>query len=110
MIKEKHTHKLKRLRYKSGNVIFFCTLPDCKFKSSVPLLLGKRNICWRCGEEFLMTDYALRLAKPHCDDCHHSKSDSEEPLVSQDHVHMITDVTLEEFHLEQVTKEEDDEL
>lgn len=70
---EKHTHKLKRLKYKSGNTIFFCTLPDCTFKINQALALGKRSLCWRCGEPFIMTEYSLRLVKPHCENCHKSK-------------------------------------
>ena len=73
--KEKHIHKLKRLKYKSGSVIFFCSLPDCSFKINISLALGKRSICWRCGDTFIMTEYALRLAKPHCEKCHHPKNE-----------------------------------
>jgi hypothetical protein len=69
-----HIHKLKRLRYKSGNVIFFCCLPDCTYKTNIQLALGKRSICHRCGESFIMSEYALRLAKPHCDSCHKPKN------------------------------------
>jgi hypothetical protein len=71
--KPKHVHKLKRLVYKTGNAIFFCTMPDCNFKINIKLALGKRSICWLCGNEFIMTDYSLRLAKPHCEDCHKPK-------------------------------------
>jgi|SRR5579863_329198 len=74
MAKIQHTHKLKRLRYKSGNEVFFCTLPDCSFKSNIALALGKRSLCWRCGSEFLMDEYSLRLAKPHCPACHRPKN------------------------------------
>lgn len=74
MEKQQHVHKLKRLKYKSGNVIFFCTLPDCNFKINIALALGKRSICWRCEQPFIMSDYALRLAKPHCEGCHKPKS------------------------------------
>src|SRR6266849_9861751 len=74
--KEKHIHKLKRLKYKSGNVIFFCSLPDCSFKTNISLALGKRSICWRCGNSFIISEYSLRLAKPHCDACHKPKNDS----------------------------------
>lgn len=73
--KQKHIHKFKRLKYKSGNEIFFCALPDCNKKSNPALLLGKRSICWRCGSEFIMNDYALRLAKPHCEGCHKPKKE-----------------------------------
>jgi hypothetical protein len=72
-MKEKHTHKMKRLKYKSGNTIFFCALPDCSFKTNVALALGKKSICWRCGNTFIMSEYSLRLAKPHCDNCHKPK-------------------------------------
>src|SRR5580692_1622875 len=84
MPKEKHTHKLKRLRYKSGNVIFFCALPDCSFKINIQLVLGKRSICWRCGNDFIMSEYSLRLAKPHCKACHHPKNEPSEVIPSID--------------------------
>ena len=70
---EKHICKFKRIVYKSGNAIFFCTLPDCNKKINPALALGKRSICWRCGEPFILTEYSLRLAKPHCDACHKPK-------------------------------------
>ena len=71
--KEKHVCKFKRKRYKSGNEIFFCTLPDCNKKCDPSLLLGKLCICWRCGEVFSLNEYSLRLAKPHCEGCHKPK-------------------------------------
>lgn len=74
MAKTAHIHKFKRHRYKTGNEIFFCTLPDCSIKLALALALGKRTICWRCGESFVMTEYSIRLAKPHCDACHMPKS------------------------------------
>jgi len=81
---EKHVHKLKRLKYKSGNSIFFCVLPDCSYKTNVSLALGKRSICWRCGESFIMSEYSLRLAKPHCDSCHRLKVEKAEDIVKQE--------------------------
>jgi hypothetical protein len=73
--KQKHVHKFKRLRYKSGNEVFFCTLPDCSAKLNPALALGKKSLCWRCGNEFIMNEYALRLSKPHCEACHKNKKD-----------------------------------
>jgi ribosomal protein S27AE len=75
MTKSQHVHKLKRLVYKSGNTIFFCALPDCSFKINPALALGKRSICWRCGESFIMSEYSLRLARPHCENCHKPKKE-----------------------------------
>jgi hypothetical protein len=80
MTKEKHVHKFKRLIYKSGNVTFFCTLPDCSHKINPALALGKRSLCWRCGEEFILDEYALRLAKPHCSACHKPKKMTAEEI------------------------------
>ena len=73
--KKTHIHKLRRLKYKSGSSIFFCALPDCNFKTNVNLALGKRSICWRCEESFIMNEYSIRLAKPHCDKCHKPKGE-----------------------------------
>jgi len=75
LAKSQHTHKLKRLKYKSGNAVFFCALADCSYKVNTPLALGKRSICWRCGEDFIMNEYSLRLAKPHCMKCHRLKEE-----------------------------------
>lgn len=75
MTDKTHVHRLKRHVHKSGHAIFFCTLPDCTYKINVALALGKRAICWRCGKEFLLDEYALRLVKPHCEDCHKHKKD-----------------------------------
>jgi len=73
---EKHVHKLKRHRFKSGNEVYFCTL-DCNYKISPALAVGKKTICHRCGEVFTMNEYSIRLARPHCDKCHKSKIQSE---------------------------------
>ena len=129
--KTPHVHKFKRLIYKSGNAIFFCALPDCAQKINISLALGKRSICWRCGEEFIMNEYSLRLAKPHCDNCHKPKkiklengstisltrtvSDSEK-YVGQDEVHESTKEEVESYsssladRLEQTIKQAQKEV
>ncbi len=71
--KSAHTHKFKRHRFNTGNVVYFCALPDCKVKIATALALGKRSLCWRCGEPFVLNEYSIRLAKPHCDNCHKPK-------------------------------------
>lgn len=74
---EKHIHKLKRLKFKSGNAMYFCILPDCMFKINCQLALGKRSLCHRCEEPFIMNEYTIRLAKPHCDRCHKPKNENQ---------------------------------
>jgi hypothetical protein len=73
MPRQKHVHKFRRHRFKTGGTIFFCTLPDCTHKIAPELALGKMCICWKCGREFRLEDYELRLAKPHCKTCHRPK-------------------------------------
>lgn len=70
---QKHVHRLKRLKYKTGNSIYFCTLPDCHFKIECALALGKKAICNLCGDEFILNEYHIKLAKPHCDSCSKQK-------------------------------------
>lgn len=79
---EKHIHKLKRHTYKSGNQIYFCVL-DCGYKISPALAVGKKSICNRCGLEFTMTEYSVRLAKPHCEACHKPKNGSDIDMQEQ---------------------------
>lgn len=76
---DKHVHKLRRHRFKSSNVVYFCATEDCKYKVSPALAIGKRALCWRCGNPFIMNEYSIRLAKPHCDNCHKPKN--EEPRI-----------------------------
>ena len=64
-----HIHKLKKHKYKTGNSVFFCTLPDCHYKIDVPLAFGKKSVCNICGIEFIMSEYAIKLNRPHCNDC-----------------------------------------
>lgn len=64
-----HTHKLRKHKYPSGNAVFFCILPDCHYKIDVALALGKKTLCNICEEEFIINEYTIKLAKPHCSNC-----------------------------------------
>ncbi len=70
---QKHVHKLKRHKYKTGNEVFFCTLPDCHFKIEAALALGKKSLCNLCNAEFILNEYTVKLARPHCDACSKQK-------------------------------------
>lgn len=91
---EKHVHKYRRHTYKSGNSVYFCALPDCSNKIATSLALGKRTICWRCGESFIMTEYSIRLAKPHCQNCHKIKLPSE-VIEEQDKINELNSMIVE---------------
>lgn len=64
-----HTHKLKKHKYKTGNSVFFCTLPSCHYKIEVPLAVGKESLCNICGEPFILNETSLKLVRPHCSNC-----------------------------------------
>lgn len=70
---QKHVHKLKRYKYKTGNSVYFCTLPDCHYKIDTALALGKRTRCNICDTEFIINEYTIRLARPHCTECSKQK-------------------------------------
>lgn len=93
-MKTKHVHKFRRHTHKTGNRIFFCALPDCNVKMNPALALGKKCICWRCGEEFILNEYSIRLAKPHCDNCH-------QPKGQKDLVSHLTQIQIE--HMQKAT-------
>lgn len=67
--KEEHVHKVKMHKYKTGQKIYHCILPDCYFKVEVPMFLGKRTVCHICGDEFIVTEQTLKLQRPHCSGC-----------------------------------------
>ena len=67
---KKHVHRLQRKRYKTGAGYYICTLPDCYFKVNCDLTLNKTSLCNKCGKPFLMNQYSIRLARPHCPECH----------------------------------------
>jgi len=37
------------------------------------LVLGKNTICNLCGNEFIMNEYTVKLARPHCESCSKQK-------------------------------------
>lgn len=60
-------HKYKRIKFKSGHIVFRCMLPGCSHFIREELLRGRLSVCWRCGEEHVITN--TRLSKQHCDSC-----------------------------------------
>lgn len=70
-----HIHKLKRHRYKNGTTVYFC-IDNCGFKIGCEFSLGKVVKCNKCDQPFQMNEYSIRLAKPHCINCHNKKNKS----------------------------------
>lgn len=114
--KKKHTHKLKKVKYKSGNQVLFCVLEDCSFKINPALALGKKSICWRCDKEFNLNEYSIRLVKPHCEECHKSKNNdnaNDIAVTQENNDEIIHELSLSERlqqTIKQRTEEQEDEL
>lgn len=63
----KHTH-----RYMKVDNIWYCSLSDCThyMPRNMKLgILGKKSICWNCGDEFILDERAMKDEKPICFDC-----------------------------------------
>jgi hypothetical protein len=65
----------------NGEAIWACSLPDCYHHMPhhyERLMLGKRSICWQCGEEtVIMDDRAMKMDMPICITCASGISDNE---------------------------------
>lgn len=76
MAKKTHIHKYYRTtltpeRGRHGKIkgkkIWRCGLPSCThYVFDKHLVVGRQSICWACGEPFILTNPALRRAKPTC--------------------------------------------
>ena len=69
----KHIHRYQRANIAKAQgkkyEVYRCSLPDCNHYLVPELVAGKKSICWRCGDPFVITTNLLRLAKPHCKNC-----------------------------------------
>lgn len=71
-MKEQHKHKFLKINYNGRNAkysVFRCVLPGCVFSRHSILCFGYIVICWKCGEEFVMTRQNCLQKKPHCKNC-----------------------------------------
>jgi len=73
--KKSEAHKYKKVRFKSGYIIFKCEM--CGHFIREELVNGRLAYCWRCGNVFRMTEKS-HLLKPHCQDCTNYKKKSQE--------------------------------
>lgn len=65
-----HTHKYEKIKWGTNKTIIWkCALVDCSHYLHVEFILGKKSICWKCGNQFLMTYSKLLRNRPKCDKC-----------------------------------------
>lgn len=64
---KKHVH-----RYHNIAGQWHCSLPDCTHfmpGNVAGNIVGKKSICWDCGQEFILDDETLVNVKPICISC-----------------------------------------
>ena len=64
---KRHPHKYMKIRG-----IWYCALPDCThfMPRNMELgVMGKKSVCWNCGEEFIMDERSIKMEQPICYDC-----------------------------------------
>lgn len=76
MAKKHHTHKYHIINLgKKGNPrkVYACARPDCThFMPEKRMVVGKKSICWKCLEEFVLDVEVIikhPRAKPTCFNC-----------------------------------------
>lgn len=73
-----HVHKYKYINLgtkEKPRKVYACSLPDCTHHMlSLSQVLGKESICWKCGDEMIMSAdiIAKRKVKPKCYKCRSS--------------------------------------
>lgn len=61
---KKHIHTYRRIP--KSRTLYMCADPHCTHRMSKTFLLGKASLCNKCGDEFELTKYDLKLALPVC--------------------------------------------
>jgi hypothetical protein len=69
---KRHTH-----RYHNIAGRWHCSLPDCTHfmpGNVADNIVGKKSVCWDCGNEFLLDEISLAMDKPICAACNTESS------------------------------------
>lgn len=63
----KHTHRYERI-----NNIWYCSLADCTHYMPLNMargVLGKRSLCFQCGQSFTLDETTSIINQPICLEC-----------------------------------------
>lgn len=71
-MRRKHDHKYYRVnKAREENtpwLVYECRREDCTHSLPIVSIIGKRSLCWDCGEPFVMDEHSLQI-KPRCHRC-----------------------------------------
>lgn len=69
-----HIHKYQKFKWgKNETIIWRCMVPGCPHYVSNEMILGRKSLCHKCGDVFVMTQDKMRRKKPKCDKCQHKR-------------------------------------
>jgi hypothetical protein len=66
---KKHTHKYFRddIGIKKSYIVYRCAVPDCYHYIPENQIIGRKSICFRCGDEFVVSHLLAKQTCPNCD-------------------------------------------
>ena len=53
----------------SGYPVLKCMLPNCSHYVPIDMGVGRKSICWGCGQELVLTPLTVKMKKPVHDEC-----------------------------------------
>lgn len=106
MAVKEHTHRyvravgrLTKANMKSGFVGYYkCADPVCNHLMKAELILGKKSVCNKCGNEFILSGTLRHLTnRPHCKDCTRKRTGKRGKFIDQtstmdDYLNMAEDM------------------
>ncbi len=89
-MKDNHIHKYERRKLGKKH-IYKCAIFGCTHFIQVELAEGRKCICSRCENPFIITKVTLKKcgAKPHCESCY--KVNSKERILDEEISKLIGD-------------------
>src|SRR6185295_923 len=73
---QKHTHRYMKLfqTTKRADPTWKCSIPGCThFLPYGHPVIGRKSICYNCGEEFIIESQHMKFDMPECDNCYAKK-------------------------------------
>lgn len=68
MKKHNGPHKYKRVRAKTGTILWRCMLPGCPHYIRDEFIEGQESLCWRC-DQVMVIERVTKHLKPHHREC-----------------------------------------
>jgi hypothetical protein len=68
-VRVKRVNGKKLFEKVGGYPIYRCVLPDCPHYVPMMMAVGRKSICWKCGNEMVLTIRNIKTKKPKHREC-----------------------------------------